>query len=485
MKTSKKNKRAAKLVSMAVIGLFLCAFAGLPVLAYYNQGTVSLSLGKTNVTVAPGGNCSVSATMSPASANETQGCGMAQCPQTCGPTCADANGQCICMGADYHNYPATVTLTSANASVAMAKYTNGVISVTGVSPGTTTIYAQGSLREYTSSDRQAIRVTVSATGDSNGGSAGGSTGASTGGSPGESTDGYAGSSTGTSGSPASTTAGSGSKTGGSAGASAGSSSAGVSGSSEASSGAASSSTASSAVSSSSDVSGACQISADSGLDSFDIIQLPENNITGKAELEKIMGTNKNVTFQKKDAAGNVQYSWSFKGTDIKHPADFNMGISFSSKEKTAIEKQSGLGNLFDLSFAYHGELPGKAELNICVSSMFRDGQKLYFYYYDPSKHAFSLISKGVKVVNGYATVDITHCSTYFFSAREVGSSSGFPVWLTVLLIVLAVLAAGALLLYFYVRRGGVLPKPIAHQLHRPAASKAAAEGSGHEKDKLF
>lgn len=202
-----------------------------------------------------------------------------------------------------------------------------------------------------------------------------------------------------------------------------------------------------------------------------------------------MGTDKSVTFQKKDAAGNVQYSWSFKGTDIKNPADLNMGISFSSKEKTAIEKQSGLGDLFDLSFAYHGELPGKAELNICVSSMFRDGQTLYFYYYDPAKHAFSLISKDVKVVNGYATVDITHCSTYFFSARAVGSSSGFPVWLTVLLIVLAVLAAGALLLYVHVRRGGVLPETVAHLLHRPmdrpSASKAAAEGSGHEKDKLF
>lgn len=494
MKRSMHKKQAVQFVSAVIIGMFLCTFVGLPALAYYNQGTVSLLLGNTSITVAQGGSCSTSAIMSPASANETLGCGMPQCPQGCGSGCQDAAGQCTCAGTQYSNYPATVVLTSANSSIATAKYTSGIISITGVSPGTTTIYAQGSLREYTSSAMQAIRVTVTAAGNLNGGS----TGSPSGGRSGGSTTGTTGGSVGmnSSAAAANTAPGGSGKTGGSVGASAGSASGKVSGSSAANSGGASSPaaaesspSASSAPASSSAVSGTCPNSADGGLGSFDIMQLPENNIAGKVELEKIMGTDKSATFQKKDAAGNVQYSWSFKGTDIKDPADINMGISFSSKEKAAIEKQSGLRDLLDLSFAYHGELPGKAELNVCVSSLFRDGQMLYFYYYDPSKHAFSLISKGVKAVNGYATVDITHCSTYFFSARAVGSSSGFPVWLAVLLTVLAVVAVGAPALYVYILRGGALPDPVVRLLRRPMetppASTAVAEEPEHEKERLF
>lgn len=468
--------------------------------AYYNLGTVTLSLGSSSVSMDAGKSITISATASPASHAETPGCGMPQCPQTCGTTgCADANGQCTCAGGTYATYTANVAVTSGNTAIARAAWSGGVLTITGVSPGTTTIKAQAALREYTSSSEQTITVTVTRAsgGVSGSGSTGGSTG---GGSAGNAAGGSAGGSAagGSAGSSAGASAG-GSKstsTGGSTGTSAGgSAAANNTGSAAASASSGTAATTSAALGAASSTSSASSdtssTSMTGSLGTFDIIQLPENNITGKAELEKIMGKDVTATFQKKDGAGNVEYSWSFKGADVKKPADFNMGISFGGGDEQTIKKQSGLSSLFYLSFAHHGELPGKADVSIRVSSLYQDGENLYFYYYDPDKKTFSLQKRGVKVVNGYADVNITHCSEYFLSSRAIGPAGGFPVW-GVVLIVLAVLAADGILFYLFdIRRGGHLPNNLNHFFGRKQTGKTVPSKNGTlreeepEKEEIF
>ena len=85
----------------------------------------------------------------------------------------------------------------------------------------------------------------------------------------------------------------------------------------------------------------------------------------------------------------------------------------------------GSENLY-LEFAHEGELPGLAEIEIYAGSSFKDGQNLYLYYYNTEKNAMEPVQKNIKVVNGYVTVQIKHCSTYVLTTKQIRKSEQFP-----------------------------------------------------------
>ena len=113
--THSLRMRKALIAKAAAVALSLMlAFAALPLFstqafAYFNFGTVQISLGGSNVSVQAGASTRVSVTVSPSSSDQTLGCGMAKCPQVCsgegaiaaGYTCFDTNGQCTCAGSSY------------------------------------------------------------------------------------------------------------------------------------------------------------------------------------------------------------------------------------------------------------------------------------------------------------------------------------------------------------------------------------------------
>ncbi|MFT8889444.1 MAG: hypothetical protein ABF904_11585 [Ethanoligenens sp.] len=145
---------------------------------------------------------------------------------------------------------------------------------------------------------------------------------------------------------------------------------------------------------------------------------------------------------------------------MSNPFDFDMGITFSGGQKSEINRLLHNAPIYYLQFAHHGSLPGKATVSVRVGSMFHDGQKLYFYYYDPSKHSISLQQQNIKVVNGYVDLPVSHCSSYFLSATPVSLGGEFPLWAIVLL-VLAVLAAAYFALFLmgcrYKKQGKEMP----------------------------
>lgn len=487
MKISKTCRKIFGAALSCLIGLALVVpFQSFPVAAYYNLGTVDLQLGMTTVNLNVGKSTTISAVASPTYSDQTLGCGMEECPQVCGTTCADANGQCQCAGPGYSRYYSAVVATSGNSQIATAKYSGGIITIYGQSVGSTTITVDASLREYTNAPRQTIKVTVTKSGAQSTGGAGASasTGGSTdtGGSAGTANTVSVGGSTTTGNSKAS---GSSKTTGGSTATGNGSSA------SAAGSSATSAASGASAASASSDTSaasgfGSSSIATMSGsLGTYDVLQLPKDNVTGKDELTKIQGQDATATFQKKDSSDNVLYSWSFKGTDVKKPADFDMGITFSGENETAAKNLAGGSALVYLNFAHHGSLPGKATVSIRVSDTFKDGQKLYFYYYDPDTKSAKLMSSGVKVVNGYANVDITHCSSYFLSVKAIGAqNSGLPVW-AIVVIVLAALAGAYFAGYWayrhFLQKGMSIPPAIA-KLYAVFPSPAKPAAPQHEQE---
>lgn len=150
----------------------LCAVPAGQAFAYFDRGSVEVSLGSTGVELRAGDTASVTVSITPASEQQTEGCGMPKCPQSCAATCVDENGQCRCAGSEYSTYYATATAVSSNSSVAVATYSGGALTVYGKKEGEATITVTASLRQHT--DAQAT-LTVKVSGVAEGVSA--STGA--------------------------------------------------------------------------------------------------------------------------------------------------------------------------------------------------------------------------------------------------------------------------------------------------------------------
>lgn len=129
-------------------------------LAYYNRGSVSVALGTTDVQVQAGATASTTVAITPASDDQTEGCGMPKCPQGCSDTCADENGQCRCSGPDYKTYYPTAVASSSNASVAVATYSGDALTVYGKSEGEATITVRASLRQFNDAEAT-LKVKVS------------------------------------------------------------------------------------------------------------------------------------------------------------------------------------------------------------------------------------------------------------------------------------------------------------------------------------
>ena len=145
-------------ISLVVIGLVLVTTN---VSAFFDRGTVRVNLGQHNANATVGDNITVTVGLSPTVDSHPPGCGMLECPDSCGDTCLDSNGNCTCAGSTYVDYYTSVKVSSSNPSVANVSYSGGVLSINAVSPGTAIITATGVLREW-NNGTDSITVNVSA-----------------------------------------------------------------------------------------------------------------------------------------------------------------------------------------------------------------------------------------------------------------------------------------------------------------------------------
>ncbi len=135
--------------------------------AYFNRGAVGVSLGTQSVELAAGQTSSVTVAMTPASDEQTEGCGMPKCPQGCSASCTDENGQCGCAGKEYSTYYPSAIAISSDSNVAVATYSGGALTVYGKQAGEATITVRASLRQFTDGETTLnVKVTGSADGRS-------------------------------------------------------------------------------------------------------------------------------------------------------------------------------------------------------------------------------------------------------------------------------------------------------------------------------
>ena len=169
--------------------------------------------------------------------------------------------------------------------------------------------------------------------------------------------------------------------------------------------------------------------ADSGVTSLIYKSKDGNGLTKeqqKALFKSLKGTERTLTIIAEEK-GQLLYSWKFTGTGITNIDTFiDFGIAKSKENKDARSLMAkGAENLY-LEFAHEGELPGLAEIELYAGDSFQDGQNLYLYYYNTKKNGVEPIQKSIKVVDGYVTIQIEHCSTYILTTKLVRKDEQFP-----------------------------------------------------------
>ncbi len=408
MKPIKKGKKQF-FISLIAAALALAGCFGFSVTsyAYFNFGTVGVSLGASSVNLSSGSSETVSVSLNPTSHDQLLGCGMEMCPQECGNypdrDCLDANGQCTCNGKTYSTYYTDVSVSSDNTSVATASYSGGALKITGVNEGKAVITVTGSLRQWTAGS---ATVAVSVSGSNSASSDGESSGASW------SID-----------------------------------SSGSSNSSNASSSGNNNNVTATPVGGTDNAQGEIQdtegevqeqeaqeqetqeeeaeesdneitvIDSDKG--TIYMVPVTPGILQGKEQFEEIMGReDAYVDFQVKDEVGNILYAWEFCGKDITRAEDMDFGIEYSQTPFDGCSYGSSDNSLY-LHFAHEGEFVGKASIFLNVAEYFSDDDVLNLYRYDPETDTIELVAEGLAVENGYVTMELTEGGYYILTTEDL------------------------------------------------------------------
>lgn len=396
-----------------MIALIITTMISTKTYAYFDRGPVGISMGRSSVSVPANGTVNVTISLSPATDNQLPGCGMAECPQLCGEkSCLDANGQCMCAGTTYKSYTTSVTVTSSNSSVATGSYSNGILTVQGVSEGEADLTLTASLRQFTNGTAGIkVKVTKAEVSTQK---------------PQETTTKPADSSSGVIVKNVT------SSTGNTSGETSSSCEIASEGESQSSSTDETEKT----------------VNSDRGLIIFTPIK---DGKMGKTQLEEIKGKQEYVNFQKSDASGNLLYVWEFLGKDLKDAFDFNMGIDIGNTPFKGTDLKPE-GEAVYLSFSHDGDLPGKASVYLRVSDWLKDGDTVNLYYYNEETGRPELVQKALTVKDNYITIEIEHCSDYILGNLDIAQTGSSHTVIIVVVIIAVLVIGGVCTLIFLKKR---------------------------------
>ncbi len=137
-------------------------------------------------------------------------------------------------------------------------------------------------------------------------------------------------------------------------------------------------------------------------------------------------TNDKVIIEVRDKSNGQIYSWNFEKDKLGEYVTLDFKIDFTSKNEEKIEEIIGDVDKTVISFEHHGDLPSDATIKVYVGNKYKDGKRLYLYYYDEEKNKIEYLGNNIKVKNGYAEFKIEHCSEYFLTGAIVNDTIDNP-----------------------------------------------------------
>ncbi len=120
-----------------------------------------------------------------------------------------------------------------------------------------------------------------------------------------------------------------------------------------------------------------------------------------------------IAIAKKDAEGNDEYIWNFKGSEISDSSkslnpDMEVQDEYDEKIQELVKNDKKVSVL---NFKNSGILPGVATVKIYVGDKYKDGQELTCSYFDETNNILTE-EQNLTVEDGFITIKITHCSDY-------------------------------------------------------------------------
>ena len=154
------------------------------------------------------------------------------------------------------------------------------------------------------------------------------------------------------------------------------------------------------------------------------IDVTANKSVAKEIFDAIKGTDKTVTFIQNGI------EWSFNGKDITGTTKtIDMTVNKAPLSTTTSSNKADIGekvnneNVFVISFANNGQLPGKAKVKVKLDAAWLTGKNknsMNVYYYNEATKAIETIASGLIVdAEGYVVFNITHNSDYIVTDRDL------------------------------------------------------------------
>ncbi len=160
----------------------------------------------------------------------------------------------------------------------------------------------------------------------------------------------------------------------------------------------------------------------------------KKDATVKVEVPKGVKTVQKDVFKEAKKAGvklaiesseGTKVTWVF-GSITKEDVDFVPTVTVGGEAAKAVADKITEAKLPEttkytpVKFDFEGTLPGAAEvtLDLTKDNKFKNGDKVYLYYYNPTSKLFELVDTA-DYKNGGATFKMTHCSDYIVSSAEL------------------------------------------------------------------
>ncbi len=171
-------------------------------------------------------------------------------------------------------------------------------------------------------------------------------------------------------------------------------------------------------------------SDDNGIISEDVsepvdVEVSSSNKVDEYNFIDAVNEGVDVVIHVTDSNGKTLYKWTFENKDIdlsklngNGPLDLTVEFATAKEEKIQ-SLVNGVGKAMFIEIPnFSGDLPGKATLTIPVGKKYKDGQKVYLYYYDEKDGKVEKVGDALTVVDGMVDVQLAHCSVYFLSDKS-------------------------------------------------------------------
>lgn len=125
--------------------------------------------------------------------------------------------------------------------------------------------------------------------------------------------------------------------------------------------------------------------------------------------------------------GTVGTAYTIQFAKVENAnVDFDLKVEISNVSKILNTEVPKGTNTVEFNFAYHGDLPGKAQVSAPIEGLgIKDGN-VFVYYVNEKTNNLELVSKDATVKDSVVTFSITHCSKYVISDKALVEETKEP-----------------------------------------------------------